>query len=88
MDSAKLSVQQRAMIVAKVKPMTEYLVKLQVRMRATEFPADNALYQKVGTALEAMRMLAVELHREEDRTPIDLGPKPTRGGREQGSKRK
>jgi hypothetical protein len=62
----------------------EYLVKLQGRMRVTEFPADDPLYQKVGTALEAIRMLAVELKQTQVSKPIDPGPKPTRGGREQG----
>jgi hypothetical protein len=45
------------------------------RMRATGFPDDDALYMKVGLALEAMRAVAMDLHRRQHSMGVDLGPK-------------
>ena len=44
-------------------------------MRETEFAADAPIYQKVGAALESMRMLAMELHQREYVKPGELEPK-------------
>lgn len=55
--------------------VNEYLLKLHQRMRATGFPADDPLYLKVGMALEAMRAVAMDMHRREHSDKVELGPK-------------
>jgi hypothetical protein len=49
--------------------------------KATCFPADDPLYLRVGLALEAMRAMAMDLHRPQHWKRADLGPKKKWGGR-------
>ena len=75
MDSTKLDSRQCEAIGSRLQPTTAYLLKLHQRMRSTGFPADDPLYLKVGLALEAMRAVAMDLHRRQNWTGVDLGPK-------------
>jgi hypothetical protein len=74
MDSAALTLAQCKKIGERFIPTTAYLLKLQNRMLETGFPRDDPLYRKVTDALEAMRALAMDLHRREyTKGAADLG---------------
>jgi hypothetical protein len=75
MDSTELDSRQCQVIGDRLQPTTAYLLKLHQRMRAKSFPADDPLYLKVGLALEAIRAVAIDLHRRQNWTGVDLGPK-------------
>jgi hypothetical protein len=76
MDSSKLYASQCKKIGEAIQPATTYLHKLQQRMKATGFPADDVLFLQVSAALESMRALSAQLrNRTFPNETGDLGPK-------------
>ena len=75
MDSGNLLPWQCQQIGEKLQPTTAYLLRLEQRMRATGFPVSDPLLQKFSAALEALRAVAMDLHRRQHPTGGDLGPK-------------
>ncbi|REK08958.1 MAG: hypothetical protein DWQ37_19020 [Planctomycetota bacterium] len=62
MRSEQLTEAQLESLVASVRPMLRYLGRLEKRMEAQGFPADDRLLRLVRETRQAAHDLALELH--------------------------
>ena len=62
MRSHDLTAEQNRALAKRVQPLLGYLTRLQMRMDAEAFPADDSLLLLVRRAQAAVEALHVELH--------------------------
>jgi hypothetical protein len=62
MDSNDLTKQQAEQLLAKVRPMLNYLKRLKDRMERRGFPKEDKLFRLVARIHDDMHHLSVTLH--------------------------